>query len=113
MDDREQALRRDGTLIGLALAGLVNGSQNSIWFDLLSGPIAAILSGFLFSSRLLLFYFASLTISVFTVLLAGVPAALYERSKGLKDSDTTSLTIWLLSAIVLALPAITKMAGFW
>jgi uncharacterized membrane protein YqhA len=113
MDDREQALRRDGTLIGLALAGLVNGSQNSIWFDLLSGPIAAIISGFLFSSPLLLFYFVSLSISVFTVLLAGVPAALYERSKGLKDSDTASLTIWLLSAIVLTLPAVTKMFGLW
>jgi hypothetical protein len=113
MDDREQALRRDGTLIGLALCGLVNGSQNSIWFDLLSGPIAAILSAFLFSSPLLLFYFVSLTISVCTVLLAGVPAALYERSKGLEDSDTTSLTIWLLAAIVLTLPAVTKMFGLW
>jgi hypothetical protein len=47
------------------------------------------------------------------VLLAGVPAALYERSKDLVDSDTASLTIWLLSAIVLTLPAVTKMFGLW
>jgi hypothetical protein len=113
MDDREDALRRDGTLIGLALSGLVNGSQSSIWFDLLSGPIAAILSAFLFSSPLLLFYFVSLSISVFTVLIAGVPAALYERSQGLTESNTTSLTIWLVSGIVLALPALSRMIGIW
>jgi hypothetical protein len=113
MDEREDALRRDGTLIGLALAGLVNGSQNSIWFDLLSGPIAAIFSGVLFASPLLTFYFVSLSLSVFTVLLAGVPAALYERAKGLQESDTASLTIWLVSGLVLALPALTRMMGFW
>jgi hypothetical protein len=113
MDDRENALRQDGTLIGLALSGLINGSEKSIWFDSLSGPIAAIFSSFLPSSPLLLFYFVSLTISVFTVLLAGVPAAIYERAKGLTASNTASLTIWLISGLALAMPALSKMIGFW
>ena len=113
MDERETALRTDGTLIGLALAGLINGSHGSPWFDLMAGPIAAIISGFLFSSPVLLFYFVSLCISAFTVLIAGVPAAIYEHSRGLEASNITSLTIWLVAAIVLALPAFTKMIGFW
>jgi uncharacterized membrane protein YqhA len=113
MDEREAALRRDGTLIGLAMAGLINGSHGSPWFDMMAGPIAAIISGFLFSSPLLLFYFVSLSISIFTVLIAGVPAAIYESSKGLKESSATSLTIWLISALLLALPALAKMIGFW
>jgi hypothetical protein len=113
MDEREGALRRDGTLIGLALAGLVNGSHNSPWFDLLAGPIAAIMSSFLFGSPILTFYFVSLMVSVFTVLLAGVPAAIDEQRRGLKESDTRSLTIWLVAAIVLAAPAFLKMIGAW
>jgi hypothetical protein len=113
MDEREDALRRDGTLIGLAIAGLINGSDHSMWFDMLSAPIAAIFSSFLPSSPLLLFYFSSLTISVFTVLLAGVPAALYERAKGLSRSNTASLTVWLVSGLLLAAPALSKMMGFW
>ncbi len=113
MDDRETALRTDGTLIGLAIAGLINGSHHSPWFDMMAGPIAAVISGFLFSSPLLLFYFVSLLISAFTVILAGVPAAIYEQSKGLEKSNATSLTIWLIAAIVMALPALARMIGFW
>lgn len=113
MDDREVALRRDGTLIGLALAGLVNGSHFSPWFDLLAGPIAAIMSGFLFGSPILTFYFISLMVSVFTVLLAGVPAAIDEQRRGIKESDARSLTVWLVAAIVLAAPAFLKMIGAW
>jgi hypothetical protein len=113
MDERETALRTDGTLIGLAVAGLINGSHSSPWFDVMAGPIAAILSGFFISSPLLLFYFVSLCISVFSVLLAGVPAAIYEQSKGLEKSSATSLTIWLVAAILLSLPAAGKMIGLW
>jgi hypothetical protein len=113
MDERESALRRDGTLIGLALAGLINGSHTSPWFDMLAGPVAAITSGFLFSSPLLIFYFTSLSISVFTVLIAGVPAAIDEQQRGVKESDTRSLTIWLVAAMLLSLPALAKMIGFW
>jgi hypothetical protein len=113
MDDRESLLRRDGTLIGLATAGLVNGSHMSPWFDVMSAPIAAILAGFYISSPVLLFYFVSMSVSVFTVLIAGVPAAIYEQSKGLKESSSTSLMIWLLASVLLALPALGKMIGFW
>jgi phage tail protein X len=113
MDERERALRQDGTLIGLALAGLVNGSHFSPWFDLFALPIASVISGFFFGSPLLTFYFVSLCVSVFTVLIAGVPAAIYESNKGLTESSATSLTIWLMAAILLSLPALAKMIGFW
>jgi hypothetical protein len=76
MDDRESLLRRDGMLIGLATAGLVNGMHVSPWFDVLAAPVAAILSGFYITSPVIIFYIVSLSISVFTVMIAGVPAAL-------------------------------------
>jgi hypothetical protein len=41
-----------------------------------------------------------------TVIVAGIPAALYERYRGLKeDSDVVSLWIWLAGTALLALPA--------
>ncbi len=113
MEDREDILRRDGTLVGLATAGLVNGMHTSPWFDVMSAPIAAILTGFYITSPVLLFYFVSLSVSVFTVILAGVPAAIYEQSQGLTTSNARSLTIWLVAAILLALPALLKLIGAW
>jgi hypothetical protein len=113
MEDREDILRRDGMLVGLATAGLVNGMHTSPWFDVMSAPIAAILSGFYITSPVLLFYFASLSVSVFTVILAGVPAAIYEQSQGLKASNGRSMTIWLAAAVVLALPAFLRLIGAW
>jgi hypothetical protein len=113
MDERETLLRRDGALIGIATAGLVNGSHLSPWFDVMSAPIAAILSGFYISSPALLFYFASLCISVFTVMISGVPAAIYEQSRGQKDSDGASMLVWMGAAILLALPAFLRIVGAW
>ncbi len=113
MEDREDILRRDGTLVGLATAGLVNGMHTSPWFDLMSAPIAAIVAGFYITSPVILFYLVSLSVSVFTVILAGVPAAIYEQSQDLRTSNSRSLTIWLVAAIVLTLPAFLKMIGAW
>ena len=43
-----------------------------------------------------IFYFSSLMVSTGTIILAGIPAALYERFRGLKeDSNVVSLWIWL------------------
>jgi hypothetical protein len=113
MDERETLLRRDGALIGLATAGLINGSHFSPWFDVIAPPIAAILSGFYITSPVLLFYFASLCVSVFTVMIAGLPAAIYEQSQGLKESNATSMMIWMGAALLLALPALLRMLGVW
>ena len=111
MDDRERLLKQDGYLIGIATASLVCGMHFSPWFDLFAGPIAAIMSGFYITSPLLLFYFASLVVSVGAVMLAGIPAAIYERRTGRAQSDATSLAIWLGCTLLLALPALANLFG--
>ncbi len=51
--------------------------------------------------------FASLMVSTATVILGGIPAALYERYIGAKDDSTeASLFIWLAGTGILAVPAI-------
>lgn len=111
MDDRERLLKQDGYLIGIATASLVCGMHFSPWFDLFAGPIAAIMTGFFITSPLLLFYFASLVVSVGAVMIAGVPVAIFERSTGRTQSDGTSLAIWLGCTLLLALPALGALVG--
>src|SRR5262245_11060 len=53
-------------------------------------------------------YIAPTAIAIMTLLIAGIPAALYERIRGLKTSTPVSLGIWLIAAILLTLPAVMR-----
>jgi hypothetical protein len=60
----------------------------------------------LFGSVPLTLMFSSLMVSTATIILAGVPAALYEHIVGAKeDSTAASMWIWLAGAALLTLPA--------
>ncbi len=54
-----------------------------------------------------LLLFTSLVVSTGTLLLAGVPTALYERIAGLERSSPLSMGLWLAGAILLTLPGLT------
>ncbi|HEV7368814.1 hypothetical protein [Arenibaculum sp.] len=54
----------------------------------------------------LVFYLGSLIVSGGTMLVSGVPAALYERMTGREDTTPLSLTIWLAGAILLSIPGL-------
>ena len=46
-------------------------------------------------------------VSTATIILAGIPAAIYERFVGAKDDSTpVSLWIWLAGTAILTVPAI-------
>ncbi len=55
------------------------------------------------------FYGASLAVSFGTLLVAGVPAALFERATRRQSSDVTSMLVWLASAILLSLPSLRQI----
>jgi hypothetical protein len=104
--ERETLMQRDGILVGIAGFSLVNGMHVSPWFD----PVYILLRPFtptlIVSSPLLTFYFTSLFLAVMSVALAGVPAAIFERVTGRRESDTTSLLIWLGFVLLFAIPAL-------
>ncbi len=110
-EDREQALKQDGYLLGIATLGLVNGMHFSPWFEPGFVLLRPLLGSFYITSPVLQFYFSSLLLAVGAVLLAGVPAALYERAKGLAASTSTSLAIWLGATALVSLPAFLRMLG--
>jgi hypothetical protein len=91
--------------IGIAFFGMVNGIFNPLM------PLAYVFSKTLmyvplFGSETLIFYFASLMLSTAAIILAGIPAAIYEWIIGAKeDSTAASLWVWLAGTAVLTLPA--------
>lgn len=92
--------------VGIAAFGMINGLFNQTWllFALIHMQILA--PALLFGSVPLTLMFASLMVSTATVIVGGIPAALYERLVGAELSTDASLWIWLAGTALLTLPAI-------
>lgn len=109
--ERQDVMQRDVFLAVTAGLSLLNGMHFSPYFDpafILLRPFAA---GFFVSSPLVLLYLTSLFVSLVTLLLGGVPAALYERLRGLPRSTPASLGIWAAGVALLAAPTLLGLGG--
>jgi hypothetical protein len=110
-DDREETLRRDGITIGIAGMSLINGLHFSAYFDPVYILMRQFGPGFFITSPLLIFYFTSLFLSALTLAIGGIPAAIYERGKGLNESTATSMWIWLGGILLLTIPTLLQMTA--
>ncbi len=92
--------------IGIAFFGMINGIFNPLMA--LAYVFSKVLMNVpLFGSESLFFYFAAMMLSTATIILGGIPAAIYERFVGAKDDSTeASLWIWLAGTAILTIPAI-------
>lgn len=54
----------------------------------------------------LLITFSAILTSFATLLLSGIPAAVFERLTGRQHTDEMSLYVWLASAVLLSVPAL-------
>ena len=100
-------MERNFYYIGIAFFGMINGlfNQVALLFALIHMQVLA--PALLFGSTGLTLMFSSLMVSTATIILGGVPAALYERYVGAKDDSTiVSLWIWLAVTALLTLPAV-------
>jgi hypothetical protein len=92
--------------IGIAFFGMVNGLFNQLWLLFALIHVQILAPALLFGSVALTLLFSSLMVSTATIILGGIPAALYERFIGAKeDSTEASLWIWLAGTALLTLPA--------
>ena len=99
-------MERHWYFIAIAFFGMINGifNQLALLFALIHVQVLA--PALLFGSLPLTLIFSSLMVSTATVILAGIPAAIYERFVGAKDDSTeASLWIWLAGTAILTLPA--------
>ena len=100
-------MERHWYYIGIAFFGTINGlfNQVALLFALIHVQILA--PALLFGSVPLTLLFSSLMVSTATIILGGIPAALYERFAGARDDLTVvSLWIWLAGTAILTIPAI-------
>lgn len=112
LHQREKTMQTDVLLVAAAATSLLNGMHFSPLFD----PVFFLLRPFvvpLLSSPIVLFYLTSIFISVMTLLIAGIPAAIYERVRGHAESTPISVGIWLVATVVLALPGILGATGYF
>jgi len=110
--ERQDILQRDVLLAVTAGMSLLNGMHFSPFFDpafILLRPFAA---GFFIGSPLVLLYLTSIFVSLCTLLIGGIPAALYERLRGLPRSTPVSIGIWAGTVALLASPTLFGLGGF-
>jgi len=99
-------MERQWYYIGIAFFGMINGMFHP--FRVMTFILTKVLMEVpLFSSEALIFYVSSLMLATATIIVAGIPAALYERFVRAKDDSTeASLWIWLAGTALLTLPAV-------
>ena len=106
-------MQRHWYYIGIAFFGMINGlfNQLALLFALIHVQILA--PALLFGSVPPTLMFSSLMVSTATVILGGIPAAVYEHTIGAKDDSTeASLWIWLAGTALLTLPAVGNFLQF-
>lgn len=79
-------------------------------------PIAYVLAGlwypgFVPFSPAVALFMASLAVSTLTLIVAGVPAALFERITGRTEASIAAAWIWLAGVMLLSLPAIQNFVA--
>jgi hypothetical protein len=99
-------MNRNFYFIGIAFFGMINGIFNQLWLIFALIYVKPIAGPLLFENLSLTLMFASLMVSTATVILGGIPAAIYERVTGTSESTDASLWIWLAATAILALPAV-------
>jgi hypothetical protein len=100
-------MERQFYFIGIAFFGMINGLFNQLWLLFALIHVQILAPALLFGSTALTLLFSSLMVSTATIILGGIPAALYERYAGRKDdSSPVSLWIWLVGPALLTLPAV-------
>ena len=93
--------------VGIAFFGMVNGLFNQVLLLVALIHIQILAPALLFGSVPLTLMFTSLMVSTATIILGGIPAAIYERFVGAEDDSTeASLWIWLAGTGILTIPAI-------
>ena len=93
-------------LVAAAAIALFNGSLWSPFFDSVAYILYLTTRGVPLMTAARASDATQVVIAVMTLMLAGIPAAVYERIRGLSTSTTVSIGVWLVATLLLTLPTI-------
>ena len=98
-------------LVAILALAIVNGIFSPLFVFTSRIVILNLAPGLLFIGPVLVAFIASLVAATATLILAGIPAALFERATGRGETDAVSYTIWLLAAAVVSAPGLRQAAS--
>ena len=105
-------LTRAVLLLATLACALFNGFSLSPVFDWADYMLGVMLRGYPFMTRAVInTYVTPLAVAAMTLAIAGIPAAVYERIRGLNSSTAVSLAIWLVAALIVSLPAVMRLVA--
>jgi hypothetical protein len=105
-------LARYVALAGSVLLALFNASLYSPIYDSVDQILYLFSRSSLHAGPLPLQpYRTSLFLAAMTLLIGGIPAALYERLRGLKETTPVSALLWFLTTLCISLPTLREAAG--
>ncbi len=97
-------------VIAIVLFATINGIF-SPWLVGMFPFVFVLMPDFLLSLSVLLFL-SSILFATITLILGGIPAALYERWSGAQESTEVSMWLWLAGVALLTLPAAANFFQF-
>jgi hypothetical protein len=97
-------VRSQPYIIAILIFAMINGIFSPAVF-LIVPFVFALTPAFFLESTAVILYVSSMILSTMTLIAGGVPAALYERWKGLEESTEVSMWIWMAATGILSLPA--------
>jgi hypothetical protein len=103
-------MRRQPYIVAIMLFATINGIF-SPWLSGIFPFVFVLMPAFFTDSIHILLLVSSLLLSTLTIMVAGVPAALYERWIGAAESTEISMWLWLAGTGLLTLPAATNFFG--
>lgn len=98
-------------IIPIMIFAMINGIFSPLVFALVPF-VLALTPAFFLESAGFIFYLSSLILSALTLIVGGIPAALYERWTGAKESTGFSMWLWLAGVGLLTLPAAANFFKF-
>jgi hypothetical protein len=94
-------------IVPILIFSMINGIFSPFIF--LVVPFVFMLTpAFFIESTSIILYLSSLVLSTQTLIARGIPAALYERWRGLEESTELSMYIWMACTGLLSLPAVVN-----
>jgi hypothetical protein len=103
--------KRTLPLAALVAVAIAHGMIFSPLYDFVSYFVSVFSRRTVFYSPMVLEQLPSVLIALFTVMLAGIPAAIYERVRGHGDSTPVSIAIWLVATLLISAPVILRALG--
>ena len=99
-------MSRQPFLAAILAFALVSGMFSPIIVPNVTGALILLVPGLASLLPPLFVFLVYLVGATLTLMLGGVPAALYERATGATESGLASMWIWLAGTAILALPAV-------